>query len=170
MPLSEYLHFCYLSLGLLIPILGGYWYATGHAGPFRELVFLLSVTFFGSYLFFILFPVDSPFYLFDPPGEPIAGHFFYDLVHTVSALGGARGGAFPSAHVSGSLVVWLVAWKRERRIAYLLAPIVTGILIATVYGRFHYAVDTIAAVGLAGVVVGSYRIVERRRSRHLREG
>ena len=160
-PLSEYLHFCYLSYALVLPILGGYWYVTGRVSVFRELVLLLSATLFGSYLFFILFPVDSPFYLFEAPGEPLAGLFFYDLVHTVSAHGGARGGAFPSAHVSGSVVIWLVAWKRQRGIAYLLAPIVAGVVVATVYGRFHYAVDTIAGLAVAGMVVGGYRLLER---------
>jgi len=33
-----------------------------------------------------------------------------------------------------------------------------GAIVATVYGRFHYAVDAIAGVGLALIVVGLYRI------------
>ena len=48
---------------------------------FRELVLLLAVTMFGSYLFFILFPVDSPYYRSEPLGPPFAGNFFFDLVH-----------------------------------------------------------------------------------------
>jgi hypothetical protein len=75
----------------------------------------------------------------------------------MSARGGARGGAFPSAHVSGALVVSLVAWRHQRRLAYLLVPITAGVVIATVYGRFHYALDTLAGAGLAIAVVAAYR-------------
>ncbi|MCZ6678724.1 MAG: hypothetical protein O7E52_15940 [Candidatus Poribacteria bacterium] len=72
-PLSEYLHFCYLFYVLLLPTVGGYWYFTRRMTAFRELLFLVGLTYSISYLFFMLSPVDSPFYLFDPPGEPIAG-------------------------------------------------------------------------------------------------
>ncbi len=161
-PLSEYLHFCYFFYVLLFPTVGGYWYFTRKMGAFRELLFLVCLTYSVSYLFFMLFPVDSPFYLFPPPGEPIAGHFFYQLVHFVSGRGGARGGAFPSSHVSVGVVVWTLAWLRQRRLAYLLAPIIAGLILATVYGRFHYALDTIAGLGVGGMIVGIYSALKFR--------
>jgi membrane-associated phospholipid phosphatase len=156
-PLSEYLHFCYFAYVLMVPAVAGYWYYTKQVPKFRELVFLVSVAMTVSYLFFALFPVDSPYYLADPLGKPLAGQVFYELVHFVSGQGGARGGAFPSSHVSVSTVVLLVVWYRDRRLAYLLAPIVAGIMVATVYGRFHYVLDVIAGLALAVTVVGSYR-------------
>ena len=152
--LSEYLHFCYLSYVLVIPGLAGYWYATGRRVAFHELVLVLALAMFGSYVFFILFPVDSPYYVSDRLGPPAAGHLFFDLVHELSARGGARGGAFPSAHVSGSVLVWLVAWRHQRLVAYLLTPLIGGVLIATVYGRFHYALDTLAGIVVALAVFG----------------
>ena len=162
--LSEYLHFCYLSYVLVIPGVCGYWYATRRQTAFREAVLLLAVTMFGSYLFFILFPVDSPYYRSDPLGPPFSGHFFFDLVHAISSRGGARGGAFPSAHVSGAVVIWLVAWRYQRPLAVFLAPIVAGVVVATVYGRFHYALDTVAGLLLAIVVVTAFSSgVARRR-------
>ena len=64
---------------------------------------------FWSFLFFIPFPVDSPYYLSEKLGPPLAGHLlFFDLVHQVSLRGGARGGAFPSAHVSAAGVIRIV--------------------------------------------------------------
>jgi membrane-associated phospholipid phosphatase len=112
-----------------------------------------------------VFPVDSPYYLLEPPGPPLAGNFFYDLVHQVSDRGGARGGAFPSAHVSGALVVGLVAWRRQRRLALALTPVIAGIVVATVYGRFHYALDTVAGLALGVTVVSAYRQFSRHISR-----
>ena len=106
--------------------------------------------------------MDSPFYLADPLESPLSDHFFYNLVHEIFSRGGARGGAFPSTHVSGSVVLWLVAWKRQRRLAYLLTPIVLGAIVATVYGRFHYALDAIAGLAVALLV---WRIVDGRWAR-----
>jgi membrane-associated phospholipid phosphatase len=156
-PLSEYLHFCYLSYVIVIPAVAAYWYASRREAAFGELLLLLSTVLLGSYLFFILLPVDSPYYLSPRLGPPLADHFFFDLVHEVSARGGARGGAFPSAHVSGACVVSLVAWRHQRRLAYLLVAITGSVMFATVYGRFHYVLDTIAGAALAIAVVLAYR-------------
>jgi hypothetical protein len=156
-PLSEYLHFCYLSYVIVIPSVAAYWYVSGRRAAFGDLLLTLSTVMLGSYLFFIFLPVDSPYYLSPRLGPPLSGHFFFDLVHQMSASGGARGGAFPSAHVSGAVVVILVAWRHQRRLAYLLVPITGGLLIATVYGRFHYVLDTLAGATLAIVVVVAYR-------------
>jgi len=161
-PLSEYLHFCYFAYVLMVPAMGGYWDYTKQLTKFRELVFLVSIALTVSYLFFVMFPVDSPYYLSAPLGEPLAGNFFYQLVHFMAGQGGARGGAFPSSHVSVSTVVLLVVWYHDRRIGYFLAPIVAGIYVATVYGRFHYALDVIAGLALAVALVGSYRVVAGR--------
>ena len=154
-PLSEYLHFCYLSYVIVIPSVTAYWYVSGRRAAFGELLLMLSTVLLGSYLFFILLPVDSPYYLSPRLGPPFSGHFFFDLVHRMSARGGAA--PFPSAHVSGAVVVSLVAWRHERRLAYLLVPITLSVMIATVYGRFHYVLDTLAGAALAIVVVVGYR-------------
>lgn len=156
-PLSEYLHFCYLSYVIVIPSVAAYWYVSGRRAAFGELLLMLTAVLLGSYLFFILLPVDSPYYLSQRLGPPLSGHFFFDLAHQMSARGGARGGAFPSAHVSGAIVATLVAWRHQRRLAYLLAPLTASVTIATVYGRFHYLLDTLAGAALAIAVVAAHR-------------
>jgi membrane-associated phospholipid phosphatase len=156
-PLSEYLHFCYLSQMIVIPAVAASWYVSGRRVAFGELLLMLSMVLLGSYLFFILLPVDSPYYVSPRLGPPVSGHFFFDLVHQISARGGARGGAFPSAHVSGTVVVSLVAWRHQRRLAYLLIPFTASVMIATVYGRFHYVLDALAGAALAIAVGVAYR-------------
>ena len=156
-PLSEYLHFCYFAYLLLLPVVGGLWYFNGRRRDFHELLLLVSTTLFSSYLFYMSYPVDSPFYLFKRLEAPLADGFFYRLAHFFSERGGARGGAFPSAHVSVSLVIWLVAWQRQRRLAWALAPVIAGLVGATVYGRFHYVLDVLAGLVVAVVVTECYR-------------
>ena len=92
MTLSEYLHFCYLSYVIVIPSVATYWYVSGRRAAFGELLLLLSAVLLGSYLFFILLPVDSPYYLSERLGPPLSGHFFY-LAHQIwraAARGAAR--------------------------------------------------------------------------------
>jgi len=55
-----------------------------------------------------------------------------------------------------------VAWKRQRRLAYLLLPIVLGVMVATVYGRFHYVLDTIAGLALGVAITSVYLGLESR--------
>jgi membrane-associated phospholipid phosphatase len=161
--LSEFLHFCYFSYLLWVPVIGGYWYFTGKRVQFHKLLFLVFSTYAVNYLVYILFPVDSPFYLQPALGRPFEGHLFYDLVHFLSAHGGARGGAFPSSHVSISTVILLLTFQYEKRWAVWLLPVYGGLVFATVFGRFHYVVDVLAGWTLAFMIVGSYRLYERLR-------
>jgi membrane-associated phospholipid phosphatase len=159
---SEYLHLCYFFHNIQIPLIGGYFWATNRLA-FRELVFLLSFILCASYLFYIFFPVDSPYYLAPPLADHLANSPAHQLVHFISDRGGARGGAFPSSHVSVSVTVWLVVWVRARRLAYWLTPITVGLIFATVYGRFHYVLDSIVGFLLAVSIVGVYLIYLRSR-------
>lgn len=160
--LSEYLHLCYLSFVLWIPLIGGYWYFTGRRHAYHDLLLLVSLAFATSYLFYILFPVDSPFYLFEPLGRPLEGKPFYEIVHFVSSRGGARGGAFPSTHVSVSTLIWLAVFRHSRRLALWLVPVYVGLVVATVYGRFHYVVDVLAGWCVALLLFRLKTELERR--------
>ena len=102
MPLSEWLHFCYLSYVVMIPAVAAYWYIANRRQAFHELILALAIAMFGSYLFFILFPVDSPYYLTPRLGPPIANNFFFDLVHAVSDRGAPEEARF---RVAMSLVL-----------------------------------------------------------------
>lgn len=151
--LSEYLHACYLSYLVLIPAVGAYFYFRGRRPAFHHLILAVSWTFCLSYIFYILYPVDSPFYLSEPLDETLSSQVLYRTVHFFSERGGARGGAFPSSHVSISTVVWLVSWRWDRKLAWLMTLVVPGIYLATVYGRFHYLLDVLAGWLLAVAVI-----------------
>jgi membrane-associated phospholipid phosphatase len=118
----------------------------------------------------ILFPVDSPFYLLKPLDKPLSDQIFFQLVHLVSGHAGARGGAFPSLHVSATIVLWLAAWKWQRRVAGFLAPIVVGLILSTVFGRFHYVLDVIAGAALAAVLSATAFLSRRTQPQALHEG
>jgi len=68
-----------------------------------------------------------------------------------------HGAAFPSAHVAGSMVALLAAWRYRRWLFWVCLPFFLCMCVATVYGRYHYVADVLAglAVGAAGFASGS---------------
>ncbi len=168
--LSELLHLCYLSYVILIPAVGGYWYFTGRRDAFQQLLLLVAAGYFASYFVYILYPVDSPYYLFAPLAGPLDQGWIYQMVHFVSDHGGARGGAFPSTHVAISTLVLLTAWGQQRRVGYMLLPLVIGIYFATIYGRFHYAVDVIAGICLAFTIWATFKWSSKIAGIEMRDG
>lgn len=164
LPLSEYLHACYFAYLALLPVIGGYWYFNGRRGAFHEMLLVVALIYAACFTFYILFPVDSPFYRVESPGEPLASGWAFQLVHFFAERGGARGGAFPSTHVAISTGIWLVCRRRDRRLAALLFFFVPGLYVATVYGRFHYALDVVAGWAVALVAFATLDRVLRARA------
>ena len=52
-----------------------------------------------------------------------------------------------------STAVLIVMWRRARDVFWWILPITTGLIISTVYCRFHYVVDLIAGAALAFLFV-----------------
>ncbi|MCH7760548.1 phosphatase PAP2 family protein [candidate division TA06 bacterium] len=147
--LSEYFHLSYFSYYFLIPSLGFTLYFKKRWKEFRLFVFSLTACFFFCYLIFIFYPVSGPYYQFEKIGPPLSGYPFYTLTHFILGRWDSVGTAFPSSHVAVALLVLLWARRFERRVFIILAPFVIGLIVGTVYGRFHYAVDA-----LAGILIG----------------
>ena len=57
--------------------------------------------------------------------------------------------AFPSLHTANAVTVLLVALRHERRLLWVYTLPVAGLVVATMYLRFHYAVDVVVGVALA---------------------
>jgi membrane-associated phospholipid phosphatase len=141
--LSEYFHLSYFSYYFLIPSLGFTLYFKKRLDEFRLFVFSLTAGFFFCYLIFIFYPVHGPFYQFEVIGPPLSRFPFYKLTHFIVGRWDSSGTAFPSSHVAVALLVLLWAKRYEKRVFRILAPFVTGLIVGTVYGRFHYAVDAL---------------------------
>jgi membrane-associated phospholipid phosphatase len=73
---------------------------------------------------------------------------------TLNALEKNKTDAFPSGHTAVSLMCLYYAWKmRENKLFAVLIPVVTGLLISTVYLRYHYVIDVIAGIALTGLTI-----------------
>lgn len=148
--LSVVLHLGYVSYYLVVPTAAIAAYLTGGARALERATTTISLGFFICYLFFAVFPVAGPRYLFPPLSGPPAQSPVYRIVHEVLDRGSSKGTAFPSSHVAASVSSLLATWRENgRAFAVLLLP-VSALVVGTVYGRFHYGVDA-----LAGLVVAS---------------
>lgn len=146
--LSETLHFAYASYYLIVYLPPIALYVTGKRDAFVKTVLALTIVYGACFIIYALFPVDGPRYLVGPAAAPDGP--VRRFVLALLERGSSRGTAFPSSHVAASLVSALCALRYQRRVGLVVAPFVAALVLATVYGGFHYAVDA-----LVGVILGS---------------
>jgi len=157
--LTEYLQLAYTSYFALTIGVAVFLRRRHGLGALRLLMAASSVTYYACYVVFVLFPVEGPYHtLAHLQQVPLDGGPFTAVIEWIERYGRVHGGAFPSAHVAGSVVTLLCAWRYSPRVGWMLAPIVLSILVATVYGRYHYFVDL-----PAGVLVGAVGYASGRR-------
>lgn len=156
--MSELFHLFYSLYWILLPLAGAGLYLRGRIGGFRELIFVEQIVFYTCYIVFIFFPVAGPHYQFPAISGALAEGNVYRFVHWVLEDGGSMGAAFPSSHVAVAVAVLLVAWRHDKLVMAVMLPLVVGLTVGTVYGRFHYGVDTLSGVimGLAVVPLALY--------------
>jgi membrane-associated phospholipid phosphatase len=149
---SEYLHLAYFAYYFVPTTLCAWLYARGDRARFSMALTGTLTVFLVCCLWYMAFPVVGPYHYFghlEPSSWP---GFFAPLAHGIVQKGSSLGTAFPSSHTAVAVCVWTMSWRLCRPAFWVLALIVPGLALATVYGGFHYAIDTIAGVVL-GVAV-----------------
>ncbi len=153
--LSESLHLCYFSYYLIVFGLATVLYFQGRHEVFHEVVFVEVLTFNLCLLWYILMPVMGPRYKFEKISGPLAEGYVFQLVHRILSGASSKGTAFPSSHCAIGVIVVLYAARYHPMAFTVLCPFGIGLVVGTVYGRFHYAVDAIVGTALAVVVFGA---------------
>jgi membrane-associated phospholipid phosphatase len=147
--LSEFLHGCYFGYYLLVVALGVTLAAQRRHREMSFCVGIVCTCFFVCLLCYIWLPSRSPLYLYPLIGPPLTNGFFYELTHSVARQGGVIGGAFPSSHAAVSFLNLLLAYRWARVSFFATLVPTAGLLFATVYCRYHFALDTIAGMLVA---------------------
>ena len=129
--------------------------------PAFQATFVLSVI--SAYALFPLFPSEPPRTVF--PGQDFPAYLTVFRRFNWGLLGGygIHTSVFPSAHVSGSFsgALAMIRLLPERKwVGRALLVLAILIATATVYGRYHYAVDAAAgfALAAAGYLGGRVRL------------
>jgi len=144
--LMEYFHFFYFTYYLYLPIIGAVFYLRDRLF-FEEFLFAISLTLLSCYLIFIFFPAIGPI----PLRQGLYFGFFTSLMDLIYRID-IPGGAFPSSHVAVAVVCMVMVLRKIRILGLILIPFVANLIAATVYCRYHYAVDAVAGI-IYGVVM-----------------
>jgi membrane-associated phospholipid phosphatase len=150
---SWVMHACYLAYYFILYTAPLALWFSGRRDAARRTLLAVIVTFYVCYLAFILFPVAGPRYLFDLVHNAATDVGPARLTQWILDHGDAWGAAFPSSHVAGALVATGMAYRCWRPLGLILAPFTAGLVLAVVYGQFHYGVDALTGLVVAGTVL-----------------
>lgn len=162
--LPSLLESVYLALYAIPPVSLGLLYAYGERKRVNRFLLVLFLGTFTAYALLPLFPVQSPRMAFPGADNP-AFHGSARSINTwlLDRLDISTG-VFPSGHVAVafSSAFGLLSVFRGRRIVWMGAFLVaTLVYVATIYGRYHYAVDGLAS---AAITFCAWRVAERKRT------
>ena len=149
--LNDFMQFSYMTYFLYLVILPAVLYAQGKRAEFWTVMVATAIAHYSVYAIAVLFPVESPYFaLASLHLAPLEGGAFTTAIEFIERFGRVHGGAFPSAHVAGSVVAVLAARRYKAWLFWICSPFFLSMCVATIYGRYHYIADV-----LAGIVVGA---------------
>jgi membrane-associated phospholipid phosphatase len=154
--LSALLQFAYLSYYFIPVSLGAVLIARGRFGEFEEALFGILLCFYLSYVGYLLVPAIGPRFTLNhlQTGSLQVSPFIEKIQDVLNGLEKNKTDAFPSGHTAVSLMTLYYAWKeKEKRLFAGLIPFVAGLIISTVYLRYHYVIDVIAGMALTVLTV-----------------
>ncbi len=140
---SEILQICY-ALYFFVPVLVGVSLYKSDRNYFRFGLLTILLTFYLSYLGYFIVPAVGPRFLLPNNHETLYGiAIARGIKQILDTLEPTKFDCFPSGHVAVSIASLYLA-RKNRKTFLILLPIVTGIVIATIYHRYHWIVDVIA--------------------------
>ena len=155
--LTEVLQLVYSTYYFLPLVLGVALWRRRSFETFHFWVFIVVLGFYSSYLGYISVPVIGPRFLpsiVEAQTIPLTGVWLFQSVReTLDRAEGITRDCFPSGHTEITLLVLIYARRINRRIFWWLLPLGIGIIISTVYLRYHYVIDVVAGAVLAIVIV-----------------
>lgn len=156
-PLTEVFQLTYSTYYLLPVILGVVLWRKQRFDSFFFFVFVLMFGFYLSYLGYIAVPAIGPRFLssiVEAQTKPLTGVWLFQPVRQMlDRAEGITRDCFPSGHTELTLLVLFYAYKLHRRSFWFFLPFGVGIILSTVYLRYHYVVDVLAGAMLAAIVV-----------------
>jgi membrane-associated phospholipid phosphatase len=148
---TDILSLAYLSYYFIPVVLIAVLYLKHRMTEFDRAMFVLALGYYVSFIGYILFPAVGPRYaLTHLYSVPLEGSFITDFVRdTLNALELNKRDCMPSGHTQIVLMVLFLAYRYEKFLFYLFFPIICGLILSTVYLRYHYVIDLLVGAGLA---------------------
>ncbi|HDD53187.1 MAG: hypothetical protein DRI92_03235 [Aquificota bacterium] len=147
--LTEYLQWAYMSYFFIPIILGLTLYKKKNYRGFRISTTIILIAFYLSYLGYLVVPAIGPRFTL-PHDIPLKGVFLTDqLKALLNFLEPTPHDCFPSGHTAVAMVCLFLASRFSKRLYWIYLVLVSGLILSTVYHRYHYVIDIIAGILLA---------------------
>ncbi|HTS02798.1 MAG TPA: phosphatase PAP2 family protein [Thermoanaerobaculia bacterium] len=139
-------------------VLGGLVYADDARRPretreFGRYAFVMVLVFYVSYAGYFLVPAIGPRYTVTHAGPLPRGAVSRAIDGTLDRLETNKRDCFPSGHTMVVTAVLLEAARRSRKTFLWFLPFAAGLVVATVYCRYHYVADVLSGLALAFLTV-----------------
>jgi membrane-associated phospholipid phosphatase len=160
---TDVMSFAYVSYYFLPVILALTLYLKDRREGLQRSFFVLALGYYISFIGYILFPAVGPRYaMIHLYTVPLEGSLLTDLVRDgLSAIEHNKRDCMPSGHTEIVLIVLYLAYRYERFLFYLFFPVVCGLILSTVYLRYHYVIDLFAGAAIAvGCMIVGPRLYE----------
>jgi membrane-associated phospholipid phosphatase len=145
--LNDLMQMAYLTYFFYLIVLGAILHRKKEERAFWSVMTGSIVAYSIGYLIALVFPIESPYHALRAMHTvELNGGFFTSLIGMIERFGRVHGAAFPSAHVCGSFVAVLGAWRYRRWLFWIYLPFFLCMMVATVYGRYHYVADVLAGL------------------------
>ncbi|AUH71040.1 PAP2 superfamily [Legionella sainthelensi] len=141
--LSEFLHLCYLFFYLFIYGVPLFFYLRQEFVAFYECQFAILFLLFSCYVTHSIIPVCGPRNIFEKIKDRRSQGIIFRATHKLLQDGSATGTAFPSGHTGVASVILLTTGYLHTPLFYYILPFGIGLIISTIYGRFHYVIDMV---------------------------
>ena len=167
---SELFYVSYFSYYIMIAGVGIALYLRSRQ-QFYHYVSVVSFLFYVCYLIYIFLPVIGSRVFFHqvegyaPPDatqqlaltdtypEAVQAGVFFRIMRWVYRVFEAPGAALPSSHVAVALCTVFFSFRYLRSIRYVHLAVALLLCLSTVYCRYHYAVDVLAGLVAAAVLI-----------------
>ncbi|MCM3877011.1 MAG: phosphatase PAP2 family protein [Thermoanaerobaculia bacterium] len=120
---------------------------------FARYAFVMVFVFFVSYAGYFLVPAVGPRFTVTHAGPLPRGAVAQAIDSTLDWLEKNKRDCFPSGHTMVVIAVLLEAARRSRKTFWVFLPFAVGLILATVYCRYHYVADVLAGFILAFLAV-----------------
>jgi hypothetical protein len=147
-------------------VLGVVLYRHKRGAAFDELLLGLSLIFALGYAAYVVVPAVGPrFFLWSEFPGPLKGVVITPFLDSLMRTPRFIRDCFPSGHTGVTLLVLFYAFRFSRPVFWTMLLPGLGLIVATLAGRFHYAVDLLAVLPLVVVVAGLGMALSRTASR-----
>jgi membrane-associated phospholipid phosphatase len=146
--LTEFMSLCYFLFYPAIAIAFAAGILRKHPKGVRFFDGFITIQGIG-FLSYTILPAAGP-HLAYPDLFPVAAEVGWISEMNALAVSGSNGvDVFPSLHTAVTVFLMGTLWRISRRWFWTLLVPAIGLCLATLYLRYHYAVDVIAGIGLA---------------------